>query len=79
MSTLLLFLCHLLTCATPVAVGQRQRLCGVDLGFAVAASLLLYFVVTGHLAELSCEVGRALTFVPGTTLATIHARQMANH
>lgn len=72
----------LLTSTLSVAVGQRQSVCGVDLSLAVASSLLLVLllsVLNGHLAELSSEVGRALTLVPGTALATIHARQVAHH
>lgn len=71
-----------LTRTLAVAVGQRQCVCWVDLSLTVAAWCLLVLLVSvlnWHLAELSSEVGRALTLLPGAALATIHTRQMTHH
>ena len=44
-----------------------------------ALLVMVTAVLDGHLAELSGEVGRALTLVPGTALSSIDARKMADH
>lgn len=67
--------------------GQRQGMCWVDdMGpqcLSWLLGMLIKFRHTGtmdrDLTKLSCEIWRALAFVPWTTLATIHARKMANH
>lgn len=65
-----------------IAEGQRQSVCGVDLGRVAEAGgglVVVLPILHGHLAELSGEVGRALTLVPGTALSSVDARKMADH
>lgn len=62
-----------------VAVGQRQRVRGVDLGLSEAAAVLLVSAVDRHLAELPGEVGRALTLVSGAALPPVYTRQVTHH
>lgn len=50
-----------------MAVGEGQRVFGVDLALTVAAGhhlLLLLPAVNWHLAELSSEAGRTVALVP---------------
>lgn len=65
-----------------MAVGEGQRMCGVDLSLAVAARyllMLLLSILNGHLAKLSSEVGWTVTLVPRTALAAIDTREVTNN
>lgn len=67
--------------------GQRQGVCGMDdvwpQRLAWLLGVLVVFRPTGtkdwDLAKLSCEIWRALTFVPWAALATVHTWKMANY
>lgn len=75
-------MCLLLTGSLAVAVGQRQRVHGVNLSLAVGTQslmVLLASILNRHLAELSCEVWRALALVPGTALPPVYTWQVAHH
>lgn len=71
-----------LTSTLAVAVGQRQRVSGVDLSLAVTTRCLLVLLVSilhWHLAEFAREVGRTLTLVSGTALPPIYTRKVTDH
>lgn len=67
--------------------GERQGMCRMDdvrpQSLAWLLGMLVKFrdagTMDGDLTKLSCEVGRALTFVSCTALATIHTRKMADN
>lgn len=57
-----------------MAVGEGQRMCGVDLSLAVASRYLLVLllsILNRHLAKLSSEAGWTVTLVPRAALAAI--------
>ena len=68
-----------LTRVLPIAVGQGQRVRGVDVGLAVAAALLVLAALDRHLAELSGKVGRALALIPGTAFTPVYTGEVAHH